>query len=173
MYRIADEPFVRTKEPLDMSHYDLTETDGGIIVWCVDGRFHKRGNSLLHAFLEKKGWEYYDLIIEPGAIRVLASHDPKDAAERGSLIYRLRKSKEFHAAKGGSYGTNVVLADHDDCGGYGYRKVFNDLNAQFRRFVLDLESAKRAFLQEIDPTANVELYVAKGNGGLYPLMEAA
>lgn len=173
MYRISEEIFAKTEKLLDLSHYDLSvpETKGGIVIYCVDGRFYKPDNSLLEALVKKLGWEYYDLVIEPGGIRVLASHDPKDAEERRSVVKRIKTNVELHCEKRGIHGVNMAYVDHHDCGGYGYVKAFTNLDAQYRRFALDLERAEEVTHNEIVPEARVKLFVVMDDGTVHPLVK--
>jgi hypothetical protein len=138
------------------SHYDLSG-GGAVIVWCFDDRFNEVGNSILDAFIEKMDWRHKDLVTEPGGARVLASKEASDAAERRSLLNRIKSGIKLHNAK------TVVLSVHIDCGGYGYSKSFPN-GTEENKLASDLIDAENFIRKDIPEDTNIESYIVKMDG---------
>jgi hypothetical protein len=141
---------------IDPTHYDLGN-GGAVIVWCFDDRFNKIGSSMLDALVKSNGWEHKDLITEPGGVKVLASEDPRDTAEKQSLLNRIKSGIRLHHAN------TIILSVHIDCGAYGYSKSFSDGTEEYK-LASDLTRAEELLKKEISPDITIESYILKMDG---------
>ena len=145
--------------PIDPTH--MTAIDGALFC-CIDPRWWNPigGNtkSTVQAFVEMKGWKFVPLT-EAGGIKVLASEDPADAAEKESVLKRIEQEIGLHHPK------VLGLSGHRDCGGYGYSKAFgNDFEKEGDQLHADLWKAKEAVEARIGSATVIELYLFDEKG---------
>jgi len=144
---------------IDPTH--MTAIDGALFC-CIDPRYWnpigENTKSTVQAFVEMKGWKFVPLT-EAGGIKVLASDNPYDAAERESALRRIEQEVGLHHPK------VVALSAHWDCGGYGYSKAFgNDPEQESDRLSADFLKAKEAVAARIGSAAIIELYLFDERG---------
>jgi hypothetical protein len=141
---------------IDPSHYNLSD-EGAVVVWCFDDRLNKVGHSMLDELIKNKGWEHKDLVTEPGGAKLLASENADDAAEKQSLLNRIKSGIALHHAK------TVILSVHVDCGAYGYSKSFTD-GAEDQKLANDLRHAEEFIRKEVPADTTIESYVVEMDG---------
>lgn len=110
------------------------------MVLCIEPRFWNAisGNvdSTINALVRSERWAFVPLV-EAGGVKVLASDDVRDVAERESLLFRVEQELGIHHPE------QLGISVHRDCGGYGYRKAFNnDEKKENDRLYGDLEKAR-------------------------------
>jgi hypothetical protein len=141
---------------IDQAHYDLSG-GGAVIVWCFDDRLNKVGHSMLDALVKYKNWEHKDLITEPGGAKILASEEASKAADKQSLLNRIKSGIALHHAK------TIVLSTHIDCGAYGYSKSF-PAGTEDQKLASDLVDAEKMLRKEIPDDISIESYIVKMDG---------
>jgi len=114
------------------------------MVQCIDFRFREETERFATKLF---GTADYDLYSWPGSAKKIA-----DDAIREITLAQLAVCADLHSAE------KIVLVSHTDCGAYGGKDAFDNVEAERQKLTDDLHKAKD-YIKKSFPSVEVELYL--------------
>lgn len=134
-------------EKSSLAHY----TADVFVVRCFDNRFWK---TFKH-FMKNLGFRDLDPESVAGGAKIFAS--PEKEGDRDFMLRELEKSIKLHHTK------RVMLFTHQECGAYGGKERFKNLDKEFEFHTEEHKKAKKVILDRF-PELRVESYFINEDG---------
>ncbi len=127
-------------------YYKNIHSCDAAVLRCVDFRFWDNFDELLK---QKFNIKSYDLWCLPGAGKIFLDKENQDFAD--TLLEKIKNvSIKLHNIK------ELIILNHQDCGGYGGRKAFLNIEDEFNKHKTDLLQV-RNILQEKLPNIKIRI----------------
>ena len=101
-----------------------------LIIHCIDFRF---GEAIKNYLKENQMLGDCDIVSVAGAAKNIA--DPKLESDKEFILRQIDISESLHHIK------ELILMNHEDCGGYGGRKAFASYDEEKARLTDDMKKA--------------------------------
>lgn len=122
----------------------MKHTCSTLILHCIDFRFHPA----VQAWLQEQDLiQNVDVVSVAGAVKNLVS--PAFPTDREFILRQIDISKRLHDIQ------QVVLMNHTDCGAYGGRKAFSDLETERNAHIYDLRNAAQILREHLPEVTSV------------------
>lgn len=97
-----------------------------VVMMCMDFRFWRE----VAEHIKEKGIENFDVLMFPGAAKMIVEEADACPAKKGAAI-----AHDLHHAK------KVIIVNHADCGAYGGRSAFGNIDEERKKHVEDVKKA--------------------------------
>jgi len=99
-------------------------------------------------YLKGKGIATFDMLMFPGAAKMIVETADGCPANKGAAI-----AHDLHHAK------KVIIVNHADCGAYGGRKAFENMDAERSKHVEDVKKAMEIMREQYPDMEVTGLFV--------------
>lgn len=113
-------------------------------VFCVDYRYADLTKKFLTGLFETA---YFDSHVWPGAAKKIV-----DSSTQEEYLSNIAVSADLHSVE------RIVLINHTDCGAYGGKEAFENIDDERKKLTDDLRKA-RDIIKESFPSVEVKLYL--------------
>ena len=127
---------------------DSKPTCDGLLIYCSDFRFWR---TAFNYMLEDLKITKFDILCYPGSAINLC----KDLSTSRDFLEKIRfleHRHDFHT---------IVIANHTDCGGYGGKESYYNLESEKQAHSLDLMSAKSKLISELPHVKIIPIYISQ------------